>query len=62
MKKMIFLFCIFLAFLWHAAERREHAEDVVLRMSQEHFDSIKSILGEDANIVKIADYYEQHYK
>lgn len=34
MKRLIFIFCILIAALWHVAERREHAENVILQMSQ----------------------------
>lgn len=60
MKKFVLLFVVFVALVWRAADRREHAEDVVLNMSCEEFDSIKEILGEDANIIEIAEYYEQN--
>lgn len=59
MKKLILLFAVFVALAWRAADKREHAEDVVLNMSCEEFDSIKEILGEDANIIQIAEYYER---
>lgn len=60
MKKMILLFAVFIALVWAAADKREHAEDVVLKMSYEEFDSIRAVLGEDASIIEIAEYYEQH--
>lgn len=62
MKKMILLFAVFVALAWAAADKREHAEDVILHMSYEDYDSIRSILGDEASIVKIAEYYEQNYK
>lgn len=62
MKKLILLFAVFVSMAWMAAEKREHAEDVVLRMSYEDYDTIRSILGEDASIIKIAEYYERNYK
>lgn len=59
MKKLIFIFCILIAVLWHVAQRREHAENVILQMSQEEFDKIRDTLGDEANFIQIADYYEQ---
>ena len=60
MKRLIFIFCILIAALWHVAERREHAENVILQMSQEAFDDIRDTLGDEANFIQIADYYEQN--
>lgn len=60
MKKLILLFAVFVVLVWRVADKREHAEDVVLNMSCEEFESIKEILGEDANIIQIAEYYEQN--
>lgn len=62
MKKLVLLFAVFVALAWAAADKREHAEDVVLKMSYEDFDTIRAILGEDASIIDIAEYYEQNYK
>lgn len=41
------------------AGRQEHAEDVVLRMSQEQYDEINARLGGCNDVVKIAEYYER---
>lgn len=62
MKKLILLFAVLISIAWMAAEKREHAEDVVLKMSYEDYDTIRSILGDDASIIKIAEYYERNYK
>ena len=55
MKKLILLFAVLISIAWMAAEKREHAEDVVLKMSYEDYDTIRSILGDEASIIKIAE-------
>lgn len=51
---IIFCMCI------RCTGRQEHAEDVVLRMSQEQYDEINERLGMCNDVVKIAEYYVEH--
>lgn len=50
---------IFFALAIRCTGRQEHAEDVVLRMSQEQYDEINARLGGCNDVVKIAEYYER---
>lgn len=50
------MFCI----VCNHMSKREHAENICLRMSYEQYEYINNLLGGTNDVMAIADYYENH--
>lgn len=64
MKKTVIITVVasILIMTWRYADKREQAEDIVSRMTQEQYDSARKALGEGASTIDIARYYEKNMK